>query len=56
MAELEPVEIDINMRQNVAEESARASKGVEDLAIGYGHGVRGLRSIPETASVLGATP
>jgi len=32
MAELEPVEIDINMRQNVSEESARASKGVEDLA------------------------
>lgn len=32
MAELEPVEIDINMRQNVSDESARASKGMEDLA------------------------
>ncbi|MDR3057763.1 MAG: hypothetical protein LBU84_06440, partial [Prevotella sp.] len=32
MAELDPVEIDINMRQNVSEESARASQGIEDLA------------------------
>lgn len=51
-ADLEPIDIDINMRQNVSEESGKAAQGISDMTGVFGQFDKSVKKSEEELKVL----